>query len=229
MPIPLSHAKESLAFVAYEKLAGKLFEKDVFLWIMFVMQWNLLSRINNVCTMMWNRMDFVDDHLTISFAKTKKDQVGARRRIKRLFANPQNFKLCPITAIAIRLTQKDVKANHNLVYGSPKIHDTYCKGLRKFLASLDETESYKEFLGTHSLRKGAANHAIGSGVISDVLMATLLRADWDIGQTLSRYFRDHEGSDAVVGRMVAGLDPRQVTFALLPPHFHREEIKKRAW
>ena len=50
-------------------------------------------------------------------------------------------------------------------------------------------------------------------------MATLLRADWDIGQTLSRYFRDHEGSDAVVGRMVAGLDPRQVTFALLPPHF----------
>ena len=152
-PIPLSHAKESLAFVAYEKLAGKLFKKDVFLWIVFVMQWNLLSRIINVCTMMWNRMDFVDDHLTISFAKTKKDQVGARRRIKRLFANPQNFKLCPITAIAIRLTQKDVKANHNLVYGSPKMHDTYCKGLRKFLASLDETESYKEFLGTHSLRK----------------------------------------------------------------------------
>ena len=56
-------------------------------------------------------------------------------------------------------------------------------------------------------------------MISDVLMATLLRDDWDIGQTLSRYFRDHEGSDAVVGRMVAGLDPRQVTRALLPPHF----------
>jgi hypothetical protein len=38
----------------------------------------------------------------------------------------------------------------------------------------------------------------------------LLRADWDIGQTLSRYFRDHEGSDAVVGRIVAGLDPNAI-------------------
>ena len=167
---------------------------------------------------MFSMIDWRNDHLTLRFAKSKKDQLGDRCHTIRLFANPWNYKMCAVTALAIRLTEKGIRRKHNRVFACDAA-SKYANDLRKYLK--DHERSYMEsaLLGTHSVRKGAANHATGQGMIADVLMATLLRGHWNIGNTLPRYFRIHEGSDAVVGRMLAGLNAQDTTFAALPPHF----------
>ena len=46
-----------------------------------------------------------------------------------------------------------------------------------------------------------------------------IRGQWDIGDTLKRYFKEHQAGDALVGRVLAGLDLYSPKFAALPPHF----------
>ena len=102
-PIKLSNAKESLSFTDYEKLVGQLFQDGkLFLWQMLVLQWNLIARVNNVGTLMWTSLGWQDDHLTITFPRTKKDQLGSRSLTIRLFANPGNYKFCPRNHLTTR-------------------------------------------------------------------------------------------------------------------------------
>ena len=73
--------------------------------------------------------------------------------------------------------------------------------------------------GSYGTRKGATNHGATAGLVANVLIAVLLRGQWDIGDTLKRYFKEHQAGDALVGRVLAGLDMHDVNFAALPPHF----------
>lgn len=71
-----------------------------------------------------------------------------------------------------------------------------------------------------SLAGGATNAGAQGGLIAGVLMAVLLQGQWDIGDTLKRYFKEHNAGDSLVARIVAGLDIYCTTFAALPPHFN---------
>jgi hypothetical protein len=50
-------------------------------------------------------------------------------------------------------------------------------------------------------------------------MSVCLRAEWSIGEVLSRYFRFEAAGDMFVGKVAALLDPCSVDFAYLPAHF----------
>ena len=109
-PIKYSNARDSLSFAVYEELTGNLFRDNrLFLWMMLVLQWNCIARVNNIATLMFSMIDWHNDHLTLRFAKSKKDQLGDRCHTIRLFANPWNYKMCGVTALAIRLTEKGIR------------------------------------------------------------------------------------------------------------------------
>ena len=99
----------------------------------------------------------------------------------------------------------------------------YGTRMHAFLNRADIKEELGEFAdmlkGSHGVRKGATNHGATAGLVANVLIAVLLRGQWDIGDTLKRYFKEHQAGDALVGRVLAGLDMYDVSFAALPPHF----------
>ena len=124
--------------------------------MMLVLQWNCIARVNNIATLMFSMIDWHNDHLTLRFAKSKKDQLGDRCHTIRLFANPWNYQMCGVTALAIRLTEKGIRKKRNRVFACDAA-SKYANDLRKYLK--DHVRSYMEsaLLGTHSVRKGAAN------------------------------------------------------------------------
>jgi hypothetical protein len=198
-------------------------EDDPFLWVMFVWQWNMIARVSNITTVTFNHMVWSDDHLSTRWSKTKMDQGGKRAFNIALMANPYDWKLCPITALAVWLSCTSISGN--AVFPGPKQNKRYSEGLKTFLLRADVKEELKEYadllLGTHSARKGATNHAAQAGLCSDVLMAVLLRGQWDIGDTLTRYFKLNGAADCLIARLLAGLDIHDISFGCLPPHFKK--------
>ena len=110
-----------------------------------------------------------------------------------------------------------------MVFPGETKNTRYGDALSAFLKRDDVKDSIKQYaellLGSHSTRKGATNAGAQGGLVAGVLMAVLLRGQWDIGDTLKRYFKEHNSGDALVSRIVAGLDIYCTTFAALPPHF----------
>ena len=80
------------------------------------------------------------------------------------------------------------------------INKRYSDALTAFLKRADVKNSIKQYaellLGSHSTRKGATNAGAQGGPVAGVLMAVLLRGQWDIGDTLKRYFKEHNSGDA---------------------------------
>ena len=97
-----------------------------------------------------------------------------------------------------------------MVFRGDTKNKRYSDALTAFLkrdAVKDSIKQYTELLlGSHSTRKGATNAGAQGGLVAGVLMAVLLRGQWDIGDTLKRYFKENNSGDALVSRIVAGLD-----------------------
>jgi len=51
-------------------------EHDPLLHVMFVLQWNCIARVSNIQSISFNHMEWVDDHLSTRWSKSKKDQEG---------------------------------------------------------------------------------------------------------------------------------------------------------
>ena len=97
-----------------------------------------------------------------------------------------------------------------MVFPGDTKNKRYSDALTAFLKRDAEKDSIKQYtellLGSHSTRKGATNAGAQGGLVAGVLMAVLLRGQWDIGDTLKRYFKENNSGDALVSRIVAGLD-----------------------
>ena len=231
-PIKFTNARSSLPFPAYRKIAELMLvkEQSPFLFCMFVLQWNMISRAANVAGLMFNLINWNNDHLTIVHSHTKKDQGGDNCFEMAIMANRYDPFMCPVTALAIYLSCTEYGAGANMVFPGEIAGKRYGPSLRKFLKRDDVSEEIKQYaqllLGSHSTWKGATNAGAQGALVAGVLMAVLLRGQWDIGDTLKRYFKEHQAGDALVARIVAGLDVYDSTFAALPPHF-KVEIPRR--
>ena len=97
-----------------------------------------------------------------------------------------------------------------MVFPGETKNTRYSDALTAFLKRADVKDSIKQYaellLGSHSTRKGATNAGAQGGLVAGVLMAVLLRGQWDIGDTLKRYFKENNSGDALVSRIVAGLN-----------------------
>jgi len=78
---------------------------------------------------------------------------------------------------------------------------------------------YVKFIGSHSLRKGAATFVSSGATCSPPQVATNIRAGWTMGVVQDTYLRYESAGDQYVGRVVAGLPIFPAKFSVLPPQF----------
>ena len=83
---------------------------------------------------------------------------------------------------------------------------------------LTPEESVKK-LTQHGVRKGSANACTTGVICGPSIMSVCLRAEWSIGDVLSRYFRFEAAGDQFVAKVAALHDPCDINFAYLPAHF----------
>ena len=109
----------------------------------------------------FNLINWNNDHLTIMHSHTKKDQSGDNCFEMAIMANRYDPFMCPVTALAIYLSCTEYGAGANMVFPGEIAGRRYGPSLRKFLKRTDVSEEIKQYaqllLGSHSTRKGATN------------------------------------------------------------------------
>ena len=112
-----------------------------------------------------------------------------------IMANRYDPFICAVTSLAIYLSCTSFGPGANMVFPGNSKSTRYGDALSTFLKRDDVKQSIEEYaqllLGSHSTRKGATNAGAQGGLVAGVLMAVLLRGQWDIGDTLKRYFKEH--------------------------------------
>jgi hypothetical protein len=70
---------------------------------------------------------------------------------------------------------------------------------------------------THSVRKGSGTYSQSGTTAPPPATATAGRGEWSLGRVFDIYIFLSEPGDTYLGRILAGLDPLEETFASLPP------------
>jgi hypothetical protein len=103
------------------------------------------------------------------------------------------------------------------------MESTFSNWLKKVVRAMTAEELLElgmeaDDIGTHSVRKGAGTYC-SSQPSGPNPQSIRLRMDHSIGSVESRYIFEGEGTDQMLGRVVAGLDFNTLDFASLPPRF----------
>lgn len=76
-----------------------------------------------------------------------------------------------------------------------------------------------DHFGPYGMRKGASTHASTSTTAPPPTPSIILRGEWSLGEVLDVYWKYAESGDQYLGRVLAGFQPNNTSFDLLPPHF----------
>jgi hypothetical protein len=156
-----------------------------------------------------------------------------------VYANPKNPAICCLTALAAWLTLGQGRQGNKLFSGKSSMAFATILSDLPLLESQDaryyeiqrealETPEGREILsrygllpsdmGVHSIRKGAASFAVSGTTAAPSFVCVARRAQWKIDGVKDRYLFILDPGDQYLGRILAGLNPNSVEFALLPPH-----------
>jgi hypothetical protein len=236
----IKEGRSKLSFPGYNAICEHLmktapshnrnkFAEGIFGWVFMTLSWNLMSRGENVRSVMLQHFDWKNDCMTVTFAKHKGDATGeGLGNEKHVYANPLDPHICPILALAVLIFTvhrgADIAMQTLLADGNSD--DRFSKILAKIVQQLPENilgEDPSE-IGTHSNRKGSTSYVLSFVIISAVQV--YLRAGWSLGDVPDRYIFAGAGGDQVVGRTVAGLPINSKEFATLPPHFDATALQE---
>ncbi|KAL7537408.1 hypothetical protein ACHAWF_013067, partial [Thalassiosira exigua] len=98
----------------------------------------------------------------------------------------------------------------------------YCCQLAELISQ--HYEEVKRYLrvsrfNAHGVRKGSGTYASSATTLPPSFVAVAARGEWSMGKILDVYFKFAMGGDQYLGRLLALLDPRDGSFADLPPHW----------
>lgn len=82
-----------------------------------------------------------------------------------------------------------------------------------------------DHINPYSLRKGPATHATTETTLGPSLVSVCKRGEWSVGKVLDCYWHFGDAGDRYLGRVLAGLNPNDHSFAILPPHFKEEYMQ----
>jgi hypothetical protein len=230
------------------------FKEAIFSWCFLLLSWNLIARCSNIRDINLAHLDWVNDSLLVTFAQSKGDQDGsAVGNEKHVYANPMKPDICCILALAIlifcrrrNLGEEQTRENNNHS-GRRRKKQKSDDNNNNFLFTYDNVEKFgiilkkvlndtnlvpdsvdlgakKKDLGSHSNRKGAGTWLLGLTICLSAV-AIFLRAGWSLGNVQDRYIFAGAGQDQMVGRTASGLPINDKRFAILPPHFSKEDLR----
>lgn len=205
---------------------------NIFAWAYLTLAWSSMARTSSVANIHLGHLEPLQDSLGLHVPKSKADQGGLRAKIAwAIFANPGDFRQCPITALAALLLLDELRStgDEKLFMGSNQ-ERRFARALEAALGSESGKALMREVgrapgsIVPHSSRKGSAAFASGGTTHASSFLATTLRGGWSLGDVLGRYFSYDFAMDALLGRILVGLDISSVSFASLPPHFKHDMV-----
>ena len=216
----------SVPWLIYEKMCAVLILKDVEHWLMFILQWNLMSRSIDIAKINISALSFSKDMLTLEFSHEK----TARKKNEKattvhIASNPNNPIVCPVLAFAVNFCCRNMDSLR--LFDGSSIQQHYGNAVKWALQHSIVQEELKHLglteakVATHTLRKSAATHAAGGTDGTPMHFTILLRGGWSIGNVLDRYFSLAENGDRVLANLLAGREYFSKEFARLIPHFKR--------
>jgi hypothetical protein len=204
--------------------------------------WNLVCRGVSVAGLSTAVMRWKDDSLRVRLLATKNDPTSEKVYEKNVYCNLQRNEICMILWLAVEIFSKtsrkfsgdDETLGVLLIFKGENPEDIFTKHLRKALSNetvdglepLDEAilGAVRDNIGTHTPRKSTGPEAdkyecVQCGKAFDI------RGGWGLGKVKDRYnSKPGDGADKILGRILAGLDPNEDSFASLPPRFTPEGL-----
>ena len=237
--LKISEGKKHLIFEAYKLIAMHLYKsgasEDIETRFMFLLEWNLMKRAENVVHAKISEIEWRDDCLVFRFAKSKGHQRGEEHLGPwHVYANPENPHLCLLLAFS-----QYALCNPHILKGGgvPLFQGTNSKTVyARYMARFNNVVT-KELvrdlralgyepgdLASHSTRKGVGTWVCSGCTVSPPIVAVCLRAGWTLGGVKDRYLFREGAGDQYVGRAAAGLDQLSKEFAVSPAYFDFSQL-----
>ena len=222
---------DPISFPLYRHICNTaLTEGDIFVWCFTVMQWNCIARSINIGNLRFNCLSVGQDSCIVKYWDTKKDKTGDKTCPKNCYANPNDPNVCFFTSLGCYLAMNDetyTTSSKDTIFLSSDTKETsasqkYCRKLAIFLKKMILT--VREFIrpdhaNAHGIRKGSATKATSGTTCPPPPASVAHRGEWSLGKVFDIYWLYAESGDQYLGRILAGLDPNSLVFAILPPHF----------
>ena len=215
------------------------------LHLFITMGWALCARNDTTSHMHVRHLKWDADALLVGVPKSKRNYI--KGQMFRVYANPFDAVVCPVLALAMHLACNpqilSTGAHGEPLFQSKAAGRTVCGQFNLLAREL----GLEAGLGTHSVRKGGITYASTGTPEFCPLIAIVQRARWNTSvrcstaltllsaqlcelltkrlvvlQALSvvlKYAKLEASGDAVVGRLLALLNPQTHEFGALPPHF----------
>ena len=224
--------KEPMSFALYKFLATNFLEMSgsdgFFGWCFLVLSWNLACRSSNTCTLQLKHFRWIEDCFAIFFAHQKNDQGGTKKHPRHIYPNPLEPVICPLLALTMYLLLFGhiLSENGSLFPGN----DQYIRFSKLLKRTIDLHRDTiismghdPEFIGVHSIRKGAATYASSGSTSGPSGAAVNLRVGWTLGNTQDLYIWYEAAGDQYCGRVLSGLPLSSHKFAIIGPRFFLNE------
>ena len=224
-----------MSWKVYELICNIFLEGDdeeyIFAHAFLTLEWNLMSRSENVVDCHAENLLWTEDALGFHFPCTKTDQLGKRSdAIWHVYATPNSPSTCCHLALARYLfANPGILLNHDSSRGPNKLfpgsnqYECFMKVFHRVMCNNEEAFQRVGVkpgdLGSHSTRKGACSLAASGSTVSPPIVSICLRAMWSMGGIKERYLHFENAGDQYLGRVVAGLDCNEHLFAVSPPYF----------
>ena len=201
---------------------------NAFLWVMALLQWNCMARSQNIDDMTFGMFSMGIDSIILQYNQTKTNKKGEKCSPKNCYANPFDVVICLFTALAIYFCQLNMTWTGNTEYifinegsGRNSASAKYCDQIKKWaIKHKDRVMEYirPDHMNAHGIRKGSATEAT-SNTSETSIPSIFHRGEWSMGIVLEIYWKFAQRGDQLLGRILAGLDPDNADFDVLPPHF----------
>ncbi|KAL3765640.1 hypothetical protein ACHAW5_000323 [Stephanodiscus triporus] len=209
--------------------AGTL--SGIFVWAFATTQWNIMGRTINVDPMGFHNLrKSQHDSIVIQYDSNKMDKKGERVTPKNCYGNPVRPNICILLALGCYMSINQNlfgRKSDKIFQGEGKggsASSTFCKALLKLIRDEERAKIVLQHcrqghFHPHGFRKGAGTHVTTSTMDPPPIPSVLMRGEWSLGKVLEVYWKYSMIGDTYLGRCLAGFNPDEPGFGVLPPHF----------
>ena len=224
-------AADPIPEALYERLLSwAVADGNMFVFFWTLCQWNCMARSASIDPLCLHNFSLGWDSIVGKYDDSKADKTADRLSEKNLYANHLEWKKCWWTGFAIWCCmQVENLSTNKWVFLSPGTKEgsaagKYCEQVMSMIeegSRKDEVISLMrlENFNPYGLRKGAATTAVSGTTAPPSIPSIAQRGEWSLGLVLDVYWHFSKVGDQYLGRILAGLDPNDVEFGTLPPHW----------
>ena len=207
-------------------------EMNIFIWVFSLLMWHMMARSISISSIaLHNIKRGVSDSIQFKYDETKMDKSGEFVQTKNCYANPQTPYLCLYLALGcwLSINSESFETTEKLFVKSGTkdgtASQTYCCQLSEMVKRhFMETRFFLRLshFHAHGIRKGSGTHASSATTVPPAFTSVAARGKWSMGKIRDIYFQFAMGGDYYLGRLLMLIDPEDVLFDTLPPHWKDE-------